>query len=125
LTSFDGLSNTSEILYEGIESDIKITDFYGYYTDIRIVCENIKDNIKNISCTNTDITLLKDIPIQLLIINDNIITCTINPNPEGHNIFTGFKIDQDNQVEINLEKKNPNANIKIYGNKLILIDNYI
>ena len=125
LTSFDGLSNTSEILYEGIESDIKITDFYGYYTDIRIVCENIKDNIKNISCTNTDITLLKDIPIQLLIVNDNIITCTTNPNPEEHNTFTGFKIDQDNQLEINLEKKNPNANIKIYGNKLILIDNYI
>ena len=123
---YDGLCETHEILYTGNQSKIKITDLYGYYTDIRIVCNDLKNNIKTISLKNTDVTILKDIPVQLLKINDNIIgfSFIMNSNYYSTNVNTGFKIDQNNTLEIELDKKSQDVDIKIYGNKIILL-NYI
>ena len=122
---FDGLCETHDILYTGNQSNIKITDLHGYYTDIRIVCDDIKNNIKSISLKNTDVTILKDIPIKLFQIKNNIIgfSSRLNSDFSNNKFHIGFKIDQENTLEIELNKIHEDIDVKIYGKKLILLDN--
>lgn len=111
------LSNTHELLYEGIDSDIIINEPYGYYQDIYIVCANIENNIQTISLTNTDAVLLSDVPTQLLSYNKNVAVYSLKILNQ---IISGLKISDDNWLDIKL-KKNPNSKIKIFGNKLFFI----
>ena len=40
----------------------------------------------------------------------------------SNNFYTGFKIDENNFLEIELDKKSQDTDIKIYGNKIIILD---
>lgn len=111
---------THELLYEGIDTDIKISTEYGYYEDIYIICENIIDNIKSISLINTDVILFNNIPIQLLEPQTNSITYTLKFDDFYR---SGLKVDSNNCICIKLDKINPDKKIKIYGNKLCIINN--
>lgn len=116
--STDMICLTQELLYEGIETDIKIFTEYGYYRDIYIICENIIDNIKSISLINADVILFNNIPTHLLEPHTNSITYSLKFND---NCMSGLKVDSDNWINIKLDKINPNKKIKIYGNKFIII----
>jgi len=109
---------TNELLYEGIDSDIKISTEYGYYGDIYIICENIIDNIKSISLINTDVILFNNIPTHLLEVMTNSITYSLK---FGDSVMSGLKVDSNNWIDIKLDKINPDKKIKIYGNKLSII----
>ena len=117
-TSSDLICLTHELLYEGIDSDIKICTEYGYYGDIYIICENIIDNIKSISLINTDVILFNSIPVQLLEPHTNSITYSLKFTDT---LMSGLKIDSNNWIDIKLDKINPDKKIKIYGNKLSII----
>lgn len=106
---------THELLYDGKESDIKIYPTNGYYKDIYVICENIINNIKSISLTNTDIILFKNIPIQFLDLHKNSITYNFD-----NNRLSGLKIESNNWLNIKLDKLNNDQKIKIYGNKYSL-----
>jgi len=111
----DIIFTTHELLYEGTETDIKISAEYGYYKDIYIICENIIDNIKSISLINTDVILFNSIPIYILEPETNLIKYSLK---FGNDIMLGLKIDSNNWINIKLDKINPDKKIKIYGNKL-------
>jgi len=121
LIAIEMINSTYELLYEGIDTDIKINTKYGYYKEIYIICENIIDNIKSISLINTDVVLFNNIPIQLLEPMTNSITYSLN---FANDTMTGLKIDSNNWIDIKLDKININKKIKIYGNKLCVIHKY-
>lgn len=112
--SLEIISLTHELLYEGIDVDIKINREYGYYESIYIICENILDNIKSISLTNTDVILFKNIPIKFLEPSSNSLIYSLK---FGDTLSTGLKVDSNNWIDIKLDKINKDKKIKIYGNK--------
>ena len=117
---FDFISTTHELLYSGIESNIVICDDitkYGYYQNIWIICENINENIETLGMTNTDITLFKDIPMQIMSLNSNSFEYNLKL---GDFFLSGIKINYENPLEIILRKK-PDIEIKIYGTKLMIL----
>lgn len=112
------LCSTHELLYEGIESEIKIDTKYGYYTSIYIICENIINVIKSISLINSNISIFNNIPLEVLEPMTNSLTYTLKFD---NNIISGLKVDSNNCIDIKLDKINPDKKIKIYGNKLSII----
>ncbi len=110
------ISSSHELLYEGTNSDIILNTQYGYYDEIYIICNGIKNNIKSISLTNKDLILLENIPIQFLEHSTNSIIYSLKFTD---NVFTAIKIDSENWLNIKLDLINQNVNIKIYGNKLV------
>ena len=105
-----------ELLYEGINSDITIKDLYGYFYELIFVCDNIYD-FKSITLLNTDNTLLKDVPVQLLDYDNNIFIYSLKTKIFENIILSGLKIDENNYINIKFNKYNQCSNIKIYGNK--------
>jgi hypothetical protein len=110
---------THELLYVGIETNITIGLEYGYYQDIYIVCDDIENNINSLSLTNSDVILLQDIPIQLLVHTPNLLCYSFKFSDAI--TMSGIKIDSDFDLKIVLNKSNPNSKVKIYGNKLFIM----
>ena len=90
-----------------------------------MLCEDFENKIKSISLTNSDLCILKDVPVSLLGINKNLFGYGFAPNNFNKNAIPGFKIDLDNWIDIKLEKIIPDSGIKIYGKKLVLLENNI
>ena len=112
------ISSTHELLYEGIDTDIKISTEFDHHEEIYIICENIIDNIKSISIINTDVILFNSIPTQLLEPQTNSITYGLKFNDD---VISGLKVNSNNWINIKLDKINTDKSIKIYGNKLSVI----
>ena len=114
----DYISTTHELLYEGTESNIEINLEHGFYQDIWVVCDDIENNINSISMANSDVILFQDIPIQLLEHTKNLLSYSLKIQDQ---VISGIKIDSDLELKIGLNKSNPNSKVKIYGNKIFIL----
>ncbi len=127
--NFLNLTNSHELLYEGYDPDIKLNETHGYFSDIYILSENgdvdinLENQIKSISISNTDVQIIKNIPVSLLKIKKNLFGYGFTLGDQDNTICTGFKIDEDNWIDVRLEKIIPDMKVKIYGKKLILLQN--
>ena len=111
--------NTYEILYEGTESNIRISDLYGFYDKIVFYCKEWKNKIESFSMTNNDLTIFDNFPPGMLKCNSDTFEISFSSN----NYINGYKVDMDNFIEFNIMKIIPDAEIKIYGRKLVMITN--
>ena len=128
-TDYLSLTNSHELIYEGIDSVITLNEFHGFFSDLYIVCEDLENQIKSISISNNDVQIIKNIPVSLLKYKDNICSYGFTINNSENLITSGFKIDEENNVIIELDKikkdSEPESSVKIYGKKLILLENNI